>query len=85
MAPRGMGGKSAKAAARGGAAGANRRKIRRGGNIFCRSGEKAYFCKNKTQKTKTMKDQVLKAMREADVTTIPAQLPGIDVRIRHYE
>ena len=33
--------------------------------IFCRSGEKAYLCKNKTQKTKTMKDQVLKAMREA--------------------
>jgi biotin operon repressor len=35
------------------------------GNYFCRSGEKAYLCKNKTQKTKTMKDQVLKAMREA--------------------
>ena len=58
-----------------------------------------------------MKDQVLKAMREAgkpvsagdvtkmvnpkvlfpyhygdtDVTTIPAQLPATDVRIRHYE
>ena len=65
MAPRGVGGKSATAAARGGAARANRRKIRRGEIIFCRSGEKAYLCKNKTQKTKTMKDQVLKAMREA--------------------
>ena len=65
MAPRGAGGKRAKAAARGGAAGANRRKIRRWGNYFLPFRRKGVLLQKQNTKTKTMKDQVLKAMREA--------------------